>query len=425
MNMKVAHIMHRYIISISDDSPIKEAARLIFSLGIGALPVIKGKKLVGILTGHDILSKMYPTIQDIIEDFTHAQNFEDMEDNINLLIDTPVAKVMNKKVTTVTPETPLMQAQSLMLLHRFSHLPIVNEARDLVGIISQGDIFRELIGQKMPQVEKERFARFVQQYYDTLVDWGQRFRHEYPTLTTLFKKEKVRRILDVGTWTGEYAIRLAKKANYTIVGLDDNPAMIALCEKKRAQLPAPVKKRVSFLLSDCKHLSDKIASKFDAVICMGNALVYLADSLETIIREIATVLRRNNGVLVLQLLNTEKILSQKGQLLNFALHQSDDKKQLILEFLDKKRGRGLLHQVIIFNFDGKNWILQGIKSAPFKKVTPEKLQKILIRAGFSHFVLTGATGTYGKDYGEVSLERPFDRQKSDWFTVMAKYSSFS
>jgi CBS domain-containing protein len=53
-----------------------------------------------------------------------------------------VADVMTRLVISVTPETTITDAASLMLQHNISGLPVVDEAGYLVGIISEGDLLR-------------------------------------------------------------------------------------------------------------------------------------------------------------------------------------------------------------------------------------------------------------------------------------------
>lgn len=77
--MKVADIMQRSLTCVSGETPLKDVARMIFSLGISGVPVVKGNKLLGIVTEQDILSKMYPSLQELAEDYVHARDFESME----------------------------------------------------------------------------------------------------------------------------------------------------------------------------------------------------------------------------------------------------------------------------------------------------------------------------------------------------------
>ena len=224
--MKVSEIMVKTVFTVSENTPIKEVSRLIFGLGIGGIPVIKDQKLVGIITEKEILSKMYPTMEDLIEDYVHARDFEQMEKNLKEILESPASNIMNRKVTSIGPDTPIMQAQSMMLINKFSRVPVVDRNGKLLGIVSQGDIFRHLIKEEIPALEKENYANFIAKNYDLMVNWAKRYQYEFPALFSLFKKEKVQSIIDLGVWTGEYTIELARKTGFKILGLDRNPIMV-------------------------------------------------------------------------------------------------------------------------------------------------------------------------------------------------------
>jgi CBS domain-containing protein len=51
-------------------------------------------------------------------------------------------QIMTRPVTTVTPDTPIVDAANLMLLRHVSGLPVVDTSRKLVGIVSEGDFIR-------------------------------------------------------------------------------------------------------------------------------------------------------------------------------------------------------------------------------------------------------------------------------------------
>jgi len=55
-----------------------------------------------------------------------------------------VRDVMSRGTKTVAPDTDLQQVASLMCLHRFSGLPVVNDDDDLVGIIAERDVLRHM-----------------------------------------------------------------------------------------------------------------------------------------------------------------------------------------------------------------------------------------------------------------------------------------
>lgn len=420
--MKVFSIMHRSVITVTGDTPLKEVGRLIFSLGIAGIPVVRGKKLVGIITEEDILSRMHPTMQELVEDYTHAKDFESMAKNMRALLDTYVIEVMNPRVISVTSDTPLMKAHSIMQLNNFSRLPIVNSKNELIGIISQGDIFRSIIKDEIPKIEQERYAGFISRYYDQMVNWDNRFNEEFPALFKLFEKEKVKNILDLGVWTGEYTIGLAKKSNYNILGLDNNQVMIKMSNEKKAKLPKEIRNRLNFVLTDFTDIHSLTKDKFDAVICMGNSLPYMPLSPTALFKETSKILS-SSAIAVVQLLNFEKILVSKNRLLSFGVQKAsskDGREQMSIEFFDRKDNNHLFHNTIIFDNDGTNWIYKGIITIEVYNIKKDDMGQALKKAGFKKVSFFGNEGEYQGEYGKLSFEKEFKPLESDWLTVVAK-----
>lgn len=420
-DMKVSDIMQKSIFSVSEDVPLKEVGRMIFSLGIAGVPIVKGTKLVGIVTEQDILSKMFPSMQDLVEDYVHAKDFKTMEKNLADLLKTPVSRIMKKNIISIKPDTSLMEAQSLMLVNKFSRLPIVDRKNNLLGIISQGDIIRNLLRNEMPKLEQERYAGFIAKYYDLMVNWNKRFNNEFPALFKLFRQEKIKTVIDAGAWTGEYAIGLAKRG-IKILGLDSNPIMITSSQEKKSKLSEDINKRVQFMLTDFKDLRSKISEKFDAAISMGNALPYVLIPLAQLFKEVTQVIRDKNGVVILQLINFEKLLKRKNRMLSFKIQKSSNniKEHLFIEFFDKKSRDWLLHNVIIFDSDGKNWLYKGKTTIPIRDIRKNDIERVLRKAGFKKIIFSGNAGEYQGDYGRLSFTTPFDPDESDWLTVVAR-----
>lgn len=425
--MRVSEIMRTTIFSVSEDTPLKEVGRLIFSLGKAGIPIIKGKKLVGIVTEKDILSKMYPSMGDLVTDYAHARNFEKMEDSLKELLNTKVKDIMNKNPITITSDTLIMQAQSIMLIHDIGRLPVVDKDNNLVGIVSQGDIFRQVIKSEIPKIEKERYSSFIGSHYDSMVNWKKRFDFEFPTLFVLFKNYNVASILDIGVWTGEYTIGLLKQGiNHgikKIVGLDHDEIMIKISEMKRKKLSPDMQKRINFVSSDLLNLKINLEEKFDAAIIMGNSLPYIPVKPEVLFKSISSVLREKEGILVLQLLNFEKILKQKNRLLSFKIEKATEgslKEHIFIEFFDKKDSDSLLHHVIIFDSDGKNWIYKGITTVTIKYLDKKIVETCLKNAKFKKINFYGSQGEYQGEYGPLSFSKPFNVNESDWLNVVAR-----
>ena len=62
-------------------------------------------------------------------------------------------QIMTRKVTTVTPATPILEAANIMLRHHISGLPVVDDIGSLVGLVSEGDFMRRSeIGTQGPRI---------------------------------------------------------------------------------------------------------------------------------------------------------------------------------------------------------------------------------------------------------------------------------
>lgn len=420
--MKVSDVMHRSVITVTEDMPLKEAGRLIFALGIAGVPVVKGKRLIGVITEQLILSRMHPTIQDLVDDYIHATDFDTMAKSIHDVLDVSVGDAMETQVMTISPDVPIMLAHSEMQMNKFSRLPVVNEKHELVGVVSQGDIFRAILKDEIPQAERERYAGFLSKYYDQMVDWSKLFDAEFPTLFELFETKNVNKILDVSTWTGEYAIGLAKKSSYSILGLDSNPVMVKMSNGKKAKLPKDIRKRINFALTDYVDLRSLSKDKFDALICMGNHLSYNPIDLNELFGSLSKVLS-DKAVAIIHLLNFDKILNSKNRLFNFGITKAKDKEgreQLSIEFFDHKDESSLLHNIIVFDNDGENWIYKGITTVCVKNIRKKDMENVFKKNGFKKISFYGNAGVHQGEYEKLSLESPFDPLQSNWMTVVAE-----
>lgn len=120
-------------ITITGQTVLPEAHRLMKEHGIRRLPVVENGKLVGIVTLGDI-REAEPS------DATSLSIFE----LHYLLAKLPVSQFMTRDPITVTPLTPIGRAAQIMLENKIGGLPVVDRGK-LVGIITESDIFRMLI----------------------------------------------------------------------------------------------------------------------------------------------------------------------------------------------------------------------------------------------------------------------------------------
>ena len=119
--------MTEKIITITPQTTLPEAQRIMFEHKIRRLPVLKSEKLVGIVTLGDI-REAKPS------DATTLSIYE-----LNYLMDRLTARdFMTPNPITVSPDAPIGEAARLMVEHKVGALPVVDQGK-LVGIITETD----------------------------------------------------------------------------------------------------------------------------------------------------------------------------------------------------------------------------------------------------------------------------------------------
>lgn len=180
--MKVFDIMSTSVDSVGPNTKVKDVCRIIFGRGINGVPVCKNKKIIGFITEKDILSKFFPSMQEYVEDPFHEGNFVQMEGKVDRIFSLTAEKIMSKNPVTVSPNTPLLKAQSMMFVNKIGRLPVVDNNEKLVGMITNGDIFRATVGDKLPFSGEEEYHDWQARHYDIVTKWDERLKNEIPDL---------------------------------------------------------------------------------------------------------------------------------------------------------------------------------------------------------------------------------------------------
>ncbi|MBX7212852.1 MAG: CBS domain-containing protein [Thermoflexales bacterium] len=142
VNYQVLDWMTPNPITITPKTTLPEAHRLMKERKVRRLPVLENGKLVGIVTLGDI-REAEPSAATTLSVW-----------ELNYLLDTlTVDKIMRRNIVSVTPRTSIREAASLMLAHKVSGMPVVDNDR-LVGVITESDIFRMLVREMLPEPPK-------------------------------------------------------------------------------------------------------------------------------------------------------------------------------------------------------------------------------------------------------------------------------
>ena len=132
-SVTVGALMSRPVIIVAPHTRLPRLKGLMRENKIRRLPVVKGAQVVGIITMGD-LRNAFPS------DATTLSIYE-----LSYLLDkVTAADVMRSDVLTIAADAPLVEAARLMLQHKVSGLPVLEQGR-LVGIVTESDIFRAVV----------------------------------------------------------------------------------------------------------------------------------------------------------------------------------------------------------------------------------------------------------------------------------------
>jgi CBS domain-containing protein len=124
----VTHILQskkkQTVCSIAPTAMVIDAIRLLAEKGIGALLVMEGERIVGIVSERDLVRKV-----DLLGRSSS---------------DTPVRDIMTSSVMYVSPDQTNEQCMALMTENRLRHLPVMDNGK-LIGLISIGDLVKDII----------------------------------------------------------------------------------------------------------------------------------------------------------------------------------------------------------------------------------------------------------------------------------------
>ena len=123
----------RDVLSIPPNATVLEAVRRMAEKSVGALLVMDGDKLVGIVSERDYARKVI--LKGRASD------------------DTPVRDIMTSEVATTGSETTVQHCMNMVTEQRIRHLPVVDDGK-VVGVISIGDLVKAIIADQQEEIEQ-------------------------------------------------------------------------------------------------------------------------------------------------------------------------------------------------------------------------------------------------------------------------------
>lgn len=133
LKLKDSH--HADVHTVGPEQMVIEAIKLMAEKNIGAVPVVRAGKVVGIVSERDYARKM--------------------ELKGRASVGTPVSDIMTHEVLTVGSQHTVEHCMNIMTDRRLRHLPVVDEGR-LIGLLSIGDLVKAAIAEQAKLIEQLR-----------------------------------------------------------------------------------------------------------------------------------------------------------------------------------------------------------------------------------------------------------------------------
>jgi CBS domain-containing protein len=157
--IKIEEAMEPNVLILNKEETITEAAKLLAKNNISGAPVVEDNKVIGILSEGDImklldvhspnLNLLLPSPLDVIEmPIRMKHEYDETVSGIKRASLTLVKEIMISPVITINPQKSISDAAVLMDEEDIKRIPVVDDDKNLIGIITRGDIVKSLVNYK-------------------------------------------------------------------------------------------------------------------------------------------------------------------------------------------------------------------------------------------------------------------------------------
>lgn len=147
--MKAKDIMTKEVVTISEDDTVEVVAKVLNEKGISGLPVVdEDNKVKGIITEGDLIRRVSkisgPSSIEILGGIIPLQRKKDFIDKLNKYMGYLVKDMMTKDVITISGDAEIEEIATLMVREKIKRIPVVDDEKRLIGIVSRRDIMKNL-----------------------------------------------------------------------------------------------------------------------------------------------------------------------------------------------------------------------------------------------------------------------------------------
>lgn len=149
MPKTIADAMSRDPVVVRAETPLNEAIQILAERRISGLPVVDDAgQLVGIISETDLMWRETgvtpPAYIMFLDSVIYLQNPAKHERELHKALGQTVGEVMSSDPISISPNKPLKEAAQIMHEKEVRRLPVVDDAGQVIGILTRGDIVRAM-----------------------------------------------------------------------------------------------------------------------------------------------------------------------------------------------------------------------------------------------------------------------------------------
>lgn len=147
--LKARDIMTKDVVTVTPDTEITQAAKLLLENHFNGLPVVDDRgKLIGIICQDDLIVQQkrlpLPSLFTFFDGLIPLTSYRSLEKEVEKIVATTVSQAMTTDPITIDPDASLEDIATLMVNNNIHTLPVLDRGR-LVGVIGKEDVLRTLM----------------------------------------------------------------------------------------------------------------------------------------------------------------------------------------------------------------------------------------------------------------------------------------
>ncbi|HZW67124.1 MAG TPA: CBS domain-containing protein [Pseudogracilibacillus sp.] len=147
--MYIKDIMTTEVITVKEEDTVEKCANLLSVHHFSGLPVVNEQnEVIGIVTEGDLIRRASriegPAFLEILGGIIYLENPNSFLEDVRQSMGSFARNVMSKDPVTVEPSLGIEDAATLLVQKNIKRLPVVDEKKQLIGIVSRKDIMNHL-----------------------------------------------------------------------------------------------------------------------------------------------------------------------------------------------------------------------------------------------------------------------------------------